>query len=297
MAFLKKRAYNQTYKNGCLRNEETNTTILESLFSNLEEVETENDKNSCSSIFSKSEDYMLPGSPVCTTDVVFDTQHTHDINCPSKTKKTTNRELYTRYNANSLSSLKESKYYLIWYNIVISTGYRNCKAVCCASISLEVSTIIGSSGFKTCHSEKTVCCETTYSNKIETVDSTRDIIYLDSITNKKTDTFDSSFLSSIFSNFYSVLLSVFEEIYPNYIVFGLNNIIIKNTQVDMTKITRAFLEKIKDQYSFYYKHIKKTIITDEIQDIQSWLLSPLIEESSEYLKCTENSLDFLDLLE
>lgn len=299
MTFLKKRAYNQTYKNDCLRseNEETNTTIFESLFSNSGEVETDNDKNSCQSVFSKSEDYMLPGSPVCTTAVVFDTQHTHNINCPSKTKRSTNKELYTRYNANSLSMLKESEYYLVWYNIVISTGYRNCKAVCCASINIEVSTIIGSSGFKMCHSEQPVCCETVYSNKIETVDSTRDIIYLDSITNKKTDTFDSSFLSSIFTNFYSVLLSVFEEIYPNYIMLGLNNTVIKDTQVDTTKISRVFLEKIKDQYSFYYKHIKKTIKTDEIQDLQSWLLSPFVEETIEYLKCTENSLDFLDLLE
>ena len=157
MAFLKKRAYNQTYKSGCLINEnkETNTTILESLFSNLEEIETDNDKNICKSSFSKSEDYMLPGSPVCTTDVVFDTHHTHTINCPSKTKKTLNKELYTRHNANSISILKEPKYYMVWYNIVISTGYRNCKIVCCASINIEVSTIIGSSGFKISCNSKT----------------------------------------------------------------------------------------------------------------------------------------------
>lgn len=296
MAFLKKRAYNQTFKNTRLRSEdeETNTTIFESLFSN---AETYNDKkNNCKSGFSKSEDYMLPGSPVCTTDAVFDTQHTHNINCPSKTKKPTNIELYTRYNVNSISSLKESKYYLVWYNIVLSTGYRNSKAVCCAIISVEVSTIIGSSSFKMCQSEQTTCCETVQSNKIETIDSTRDNIYLDSIINKKTDTFDISFLSSIFTNFYNVLLSVFEEIYPSCIMFGLNNIIIKNTQVDTTKISRAFLEKIKDQYSFYYKHTKKTIKTDEIQAIQSWLMSPFVEDDSDYLQCTEN-IDFFDLLE
>lgn len=295
MAFLKKRAYNQTFKNPRLRNEneETNTTIFESLFSN---IETDNDKNSCKSVFSKLDDYMLPGSPVCTTDVVFDTQHIHNINCPSKTKKTTNIELYTRYNVNSISSLKEPKCYLVWYNIVLSTGYRNSKAVCCAIISVEVSTIVGSSSFKTCQSEQPTCCETARLSKIETVDSIRDNIYLDSIINKKTDTFDNSFLSSIFTNFYNVLLSVFEEIYPSCIMFGLNNIVIKNTQIDTAKISRAFLEKIKDQYSFYYKHIKKTIATDEIQAIQSWLMSPFVEEPDSYLQCTEN-IDFLDLLE
>lgn len=295
MAFLKKRAYTQTFKNDCVRNEneERNTTIFESLFSN---AETHNDKNSCKSVFSKSEDYILPGSPVCTTDVVFDTQHIHSMNCPSKTKKTTNIELYTRHNVNSVLSLKDLKSYLVWYNIVLSTGYRNNKAVCCAIISVEVSTITGSSSFKTYQSEQTTCCETLHSNKIETVDSIRDCIYLDSITNKKTDTFDSSFLSSIFTNFYNVFLTVFEEIYPSCIMFGLNNIIIKNTQVDTSKISRAFLEKIKDEYSFYYKHVKKTNKTDEVQDIQSWLMSPFVEDPSNYLQCTEN-IDFLDLLE
>lgn len=302
MAFLKKRTYNQTYKNFCLRgeNEETNKTILESLFSNLKEVEAvtiDDDKDTYKSAFSKPENYMLPGSPVCTTDVVFDTQHTHNTNCPIETKKPTNIELYTRYNANSFSNLKEPTYYLVWYNIVISTGYRNCKAVCCASISIEVSKIVGSSGFRTCNLQKTTCCETVYSNSIETVDSTRDSIYLDSITNKKEDTSDKASLSSIFTDFYNVLLSLFEEIYPSYIVFGLNNIIIKNTEVDTTKIFKAFFEKIKNQYSFYYKQPNKPIKTDDIQNIQSWLMSPLAEEFTSFLTCNENNLDFLGLLE
>lgn len=295
MSFIKKRAYNQTCKNV---GSETPTTILQSLFSNIKEgdIITIDDSDSTDGLeptFSNSDDYVLLSSPVCATETTFDTNDLHSPECPTETKKPTNIKLYTRYNVNSFSNLPT--YYLVWYNVVISTGYRNHKEVCCASVKLDISTIVGSSGF-TCHLQKNICCETMYTNNIETIENIGDSIYLDSITNTKGDIFDANSLSSIFVDFYNILLSVFEEIYPSCIMFGLNNIIVKNMKVNTNKIFSIFLEKIKKKYNFYYKKNNDTSLTDDIQKIQSWLVSP-ITENLNCLDSNDGSLDFLGLLE
>ena len=303
MAFPKKRAYNQTYNSigSKYENDETNRTILRSLFSDLKKVETvvidDDNVDSSESSLSNSGDYILPSSPVCMIDTAFDTSHLHTANCPKETKKPTNIRLYTRYNSNFSSNLKEPTYYLVWYNVIISTGYRNCQEVRCASVKIEVSTIVGSSGFKMPHPQQNICCETLYTNNIETVGNIRDSIYLDSITNKTESIFEKTSLSSIFTHFYNVLLSLFEEVYPNCIMFGLNNIVVKNKQIDTNRIFSSFLEKIKEQYNFYYKQINNKNLTNDIQKIQSWLLSPIVEDFNSQLNSSNDSLDFLSLLE
>lgn len=293
MAFLKKKAYNQTYKSveSDIEKQYNEPTILKSLFSNIKEVDIitiDDDPKSAN-----SDDYILLSSPVCATETSFDVNNIHDPICPIETKKPTNTSLYTRYNANSFSNMPT--YYLVFYNVVISTGYRNDKVVCCASLKIDVSTIMGSSGF-VCHLQQNICCETLYTNNIETVKNTRDSIYLDSIKNNSGGVFETTSLSDIFVDFYNVFLSVFEEIYPSCIVFGLNNIVVKNIQIDTNKIFSIFLEKIKEQYSFYYKQINETALPDDIQKIESWLTSPITEKLT-CLDSDNNSLDFLNLLE
>ena len=291
MAFLKKKAYNQACKN---------ENILYSLFTDTKDVEiiTIDDDGDClESTITKLDDYKTSSSPVCTTETCFDTNNLHSPNCPIETKKPTNINMYTRYSVNSFSNLPT--YYLVWYNVVISTGYRNYQQVCCASVKIDVSTIIGSSGFM-CHLQKNICCETSYTTNIETVENIEDSIYLDSITRKtsKTEnTVEETFLSSTFVDFYNVLLSVFEEIYPNCITFGLNNIIVKNIEINTNKIFSIFLEKIKDLYNFYYKPVvDDTILTEDIKKIESWLSSPITEKLC-CLESDDGSLDFLGLLE
>jgi len=298
MAFLKKKAYNQTYKSfGSDINKEhndTTTNILHSLFSNIKEIDiiTIDDNEDClePSLLNK-DDYILVSSPICTTDTTFDTTDLHNPYCPITTTKPTNINLYTRYNANCFSNFPT--YYLVFYNVVISTGYRNHKEVCCASVKIDYSTIVGSSGFMG-HLQKTICCETLYTNKIETVQNIEDNIYLDSITKKIGD--EKGSLSSIFVDFYNVLLSVFEDVYPSCIMFGLNNMVVKNIKIDTNKIFSMFLEKIKEQYNFYYKHTNDICLTDEIEKIQSWLASPITEKLS-CLNSDENCADFFHLFE
>jgi hypothetical protein len=247
MAFLKKRVHNQAYKNSCSdktrENNEVCTPILQSLFSNIK-------KNRTESVFTDLYDYTSVSSPVCAIETSFDTETVHSLDCPTETKKPTNINLYTRYNTISCSNIPT--YYLAWYNVIISTGYRNQQAVCCASVKINVSTIVGSTGFM-CPLQKNTCCETVYTTNIETVENIEDSIYLDSIDTKTTNTPEEISLSSIFIDFYNVLLSVFEDMYPSCIMFGLNNMIIKNIQIDTNKIFSTFLEKIKDRYIFFYR--------------------------------------------
>jgi hypothetical protein len=300
MAFLKKKAYNQTYKNTGSdtkkENGEISTPLFQSLFSNIKQndiITIDDDSDNIDPTFTNLDDYKFVSSPICAIETSFNTNNLHSSNCPTETKKPTNINLYTRYNVNPFSNLPT--YYLVWYNVIISTGYRNHQAVCCASVKINISTIVGSSGFM-CHLQKKTCCETLYTTDIETVENIEDSIYLDSITNKTENSVEETSLSSLFIDFYSVLLSVFEEIYPSCITFGLNNIVIKNMQINTNKIFSMFLEKIKERYNFYYKPINDTPITDDIEKIVSWLASPITEKIS-CLDSDDSSLDFLGLLE
>lgn len=297
MAFLKKKAYNQNYKSFGSdihkQQKDTTTNILHSLFENIKEVDiiTIDDNEDCvESTLLNTDDYILVSSPICTTDKTFDTTDLHNPYCPITTTKPTDINLYTRYNANCFSNLPT--YYLIFYNVVISTGYRNNEEVCCASVKIDSSKIVGSTGFMG-HSQQTICCETLYTNKIETVQNIEDNIYLDSITNKIGD--EKGSLSSIFVDFYNVLLSVFEDLYPSCIMFGLNNMIVKNIKIDTNKIFGMFLEKIKEQYNFYYTQ-NDLCLTEEIEKIQSWLTSPITENLS-CLDSDENCAEFFHLFE
>lgn len=299
MAFLKKKAYNKTCKSvdSERENSETPTSILQSIFTNIKDVDIitidDDEKDGAKQSFSNPDDYKMLSSPVSAIETSFDTDDLHNPKCPTETKKPTNINLYTRYDVNTFSNLPT--YYLVWYNVVISTGYRNHQKVCCASVKICISTIVGSSGFM-CHLQQNICCETRYTTNIETVEKIEENIYLDSITSSKGDIFDTSSLSSIFLDFYNILLSVFEETYPSCIIFGMNNIIIKNSQIDINKIFILFLDRIKTQYSFYYKQINDTSLTDDIQKIQSWLASPITEKLS-CLESIDGNLDFLGLLE
>ncbi|MEX0598734.1 MAG: hypothetical protein WD512_19780 [Candidatus Paceibacterota bacterium] len=305
MAFLKKKAYNQTSKNiknyntiGCKK--KFTSSILESVFSDVKKVDTITiddsdslDSTSLDSNVSNLHSYRMSSSPVCETSTSFDLNTLHDAKCPTETKKPTNINLYTRYNVNCFSKLPTC--YLVWYNVVISTGFRNRKAVCCASVRIDVSTILGSSGFVS-HLQKNICCETLYTTNVETVENIENNIYLDSITSKTEPSIEGTCLSSIFVDFYNVLLSIFEDMYPNCITFGLNNIILKNIQVNTNKIFSIFLENIKEKYNFYYKPIKEPELTEDIQKIKSWLSSPITEKLN-CLDSDDESLDFLNLLE
>ena len=219
-----------------------------------------------------------PSSPIVSTTTKFNHFEHHPISCPSVNNKASSLQFYTRHH---ILGLPKPKNYLIWYNISISTGQRAQKLTCCVNFNINTTLIVGSTNVQkiskndlsdkvnitnwkvspfhgskleallTSH-EAPACCGVRYINQFETVGNKDFHLYLDTITPVNKIPITPEFIKPLFAKLYQVSLSVFEELYPDNVVLGAHNLILKGRDVDANKLFDRFIKKLEEEYNFYY---------------------------------------------